>query len=53
MKTIEMKKYTTPQMDIVLVQSQQTLLTGSNSNVHIGGFTGGGEMGDEWDTPNP
>ena len=36
MKTIAKKNYKTPQMDIVLFQSQQPLLTGSNSNVLVG-----------------
>ena len=52
MKTITKKNYTNPQMNIVLIQNQQALLTGSNYNVNIGGRTGGGEMGDDWDA-NP
>ena len=49
MKTIAKKNYINPQMDIVLIQSQQALLTGSNTNVNIGPRNPGGEMGDDWD----
>ena len=52
MKTIAKKNYTNPQMDIVLIQSQQALLTGSNTNVGVLDRVDGGEMGDDWDA-NP
>ena len=45
MKTIDKKKYTTPQMEIVLIQNQKALLTGSNTNVDVDDREYGGEIG--------
>lgn len=53
MKTIAKKNYMIPRMEVIQLQNQQTLLTGSNTSVTIGGRTGGGEMGDDWDSENP
>lgn len=47
MKTIAKKNYINPQMDIVLIQSQQALLTGSNTNVGVLDRVDGGEIGDD------
>lgn len=49
MKTIAKKNYTNPQMIIVLIQSQQALLTGSNTNVGVLDRVDGGSVGDDWD----
>lgn len=46
MKTIAKKNYTNPQISIVLIQSQQTLLTGSNTNVGVLDRVDDGEIGD-------
>ena len=37
MKTIAKKNYITPKMQVVLLQNQQALLTGSTTSVNIGG----------------
>ncbi len=47
MKTIAKKNYMMPEMGIVQLQNQQALLTGSNSNVIIGGRVDDGEIGDD------
>jgi hypothetical protein len=49
MKTIAKKTYINPQMQVVLLQNQQPLLTGSNSNVSVGGRPDwtGGDIGDD------
>ena len=47
MKTIAKKTYINPQMQVVLLQSQQALLTGSNSNVTVLDRVDGGEIGDD------
>lgn len=53
MKTIAKKNYMNPQMNIVLIQNQQPLLTGSNTNVGVlDRVDNGTDIGDEWDT-NP
>ena len=52
MKTITKKNYTNPQMNILLIQNQQALLTGSNTNVGVLDRVDGGSMGDDWDA-NP
>ena len=45
MKTITKKLYTNPQMNIVLIQNHQPLLTGSNTNVGVLDRVDGGEIG--------
>ena len=47
MKTIAKKNYTNPQMQIVLIQSHQALLTGSNTSVDINNREDGGYIGDD------
>ena len=47
MKTIAKKTYTNPQMSIVLIQSQQALLTGSNTDVDVNNRGDGGYIGDD------
>ena len=47
MKTIAKKTYINPQMQVVLLQSQQALLTGSNTNVGVLDRVDGGEIGDD------
>ncbi|SFW48302.1 hypothetical protein SAMN02910409_0180 [Prevotellaceae bacterium HUN156] len=53
MKTIVKKIYMMPEMEVVQLQNQQPLLTGSNSNVMIGGRGDGGEIGDYDDPVTP
>ena len=52
MKTIAKKTYLNPQLQIVMIQNQQPLLTGSNTNVTIIGRGDGGVIGDD-DDPTP
>ena len=47
MKTIAKKNYINPQMDIVLIQSQQALLAGSHTNLGVLDRVDGGEIGDD------
>lgn len=49
MKTIAKKTYINPQMQVVLLQNQQTLLTGSTTTVNVGGRPDwtGGDIGDD------
>ena len=47
MKTIAKKNYTNPQMQIVLIQNQQSLLAGSpNYNPDVDNRVDGGDIGD-------
>ena len=47
MKTIDKKTYVTPQMELVLIQNQQSLLAGSNYTAGVNGRDDNG--GDGYD----
>lgn len=49
MKTIAKKIYMTPKMQVVQLQNQQALLTGSTTTVNVGGRPDwtGGDIGDD------
>ena len=53
MKTIAKKNYMMPKMEVVQLQNQQALLTGSNTNVGVLDRVDGGDIGDYDDPVTP